>query len=280
MDNNKERDNALSLYLNEISKIPPLKRQEEIKLAIAAKQGDDNAKEKLVKSNLKFVVAIARKYKNYRMPLADLINEGNIGLLMAITKFDEKMGYHLITYAAFWIRRSIIRAIYEKSRMIRIPVNKIKEIIKMEKVKNKLQSQMCKPPTINDIAKEMNKDKKTIKNLLEISKETISIELPQSNDDDLSSLKEIIKDNKHTSPEVKIEKKFLNKSLNSVLNTLTDKEKEIIQNRFGLNGFNVASLDKIAKRFNVSRERIRQIEKKALTRIRKCSKINKLKVFL
>jgi RNA polymerase primary sigma factor len=279
--NETNYNNPLSYYLNEISRIPLLTRDEEEALALKAKEGDRYAKDKLVRANLRFVVAVAKKYRNQGIPLGDLINEGNIGLITAIQKFDVTLGYHFISYAVWWIRQAILKAICEKSRMIRLPLNRANELVQIEKVRKNLEANMNEDPSPEMIAKELSMDKELVKHLMEISKETVSLETPVfESKKDSSFLGDFIKDSKYISPEEKAERKSLSLVINTILNTLTEKEKAIIEFRFGLNGNKAMSLKEIGEKYNLTKERIRQIEKKALTRLRHSSRSDKLKNFL
>jgi RNA polymerase primary sigma factor len=273
-------NNSLSYYLNEISKIPLLTRDQEESLALKAREGDVFAKEKLIKANLRFVVAVAKKYRNQGIPLSDLINEGNIGLLTAIEKFDITLGFHFISYAVWWIRQAILKSICEKSRMIRLPLNRANELIQIERMRKKLENETEDTAKPEDIARELNMDIKLVKHLMDISKETVSLETPVFENKDSSNLSEFIKDDRYNSPDVSLEKESLNDIINSVLDTLTDKEKDIIENRFGLNGTQALSLKEIGKKYKLTKERIRQIEKKALHRLRHSTRSNKLENFV
>ncbi|OHD10975.1 MAG: RNA polymerase subunit sigma [Spirochaetes bacterium GWD1_27_9] len=279
--NKTNYNNSLSFYLSEISKIPLLTRDEEETLALKAKNGDEVAKQKLIKANLRFVVAVAKKYRNQGIPLADLINEGNIGLLTAIDKFDVDKGYHFISYAVWWIRQGILKAICEKSRMIRLPLNRANELIQIERSRKRKENEFNEEVRPEEIAKDLNMDLKLVKHLIDISKQTISLETPiyESNKDS-SNLSEFIKDEKYYSPEKLIEKDSLREIINSVLESLSGKEKDIIENRFGLNGTKAMSLKEIGKKYNLTKERIRQIEKKALVRLRHNSRSSKLETFI
>ncbi len=281
LNTEKNYNNSLSYYLNEISRIPLLTREEEEELAKKAKDGDKEAKEKLIKANLRFVVMVAKKYKNQGIPLADLINEGNIGLLTAIEKFDPSLGYHFISYAVWWIRQAILKYICEKSRMIRLPLNRANELLHIEKIKKKLASDHGEEPDPELIAKHLDMDLRTVKHLMDISKETISLESAlYDNNKDSSVLSDIIRDDKYISPDQNLEIENLNAIINSVLDTLSKKEKDIIEHRFGLNGSISLSLKEIGKRYNLTKERIRQIEKKALARLKHSTRSNKLLSFI
>lgn len=272
--------NSLSYYLNEISKIPLLTRDEEEDLALKAKDGDESAKQKLVRANLRFVVAVAKKYRHQGIPLSDLINEGNIGLLNAIDKFDVTLGYHFISYAVWWIRQAILKAFCEKSRMIRLPLNRANELVQIERVRKQVENDSSIDAKPEYIADKLNMDVDLVKRLLHISKETISLETPVFDNRDSSNLGEFIRDDKYHSPDKIIEKESLKKIINSILDTLSDKEKNIIESRFGLNGNTALSLKDIGKKYNLTKERIRQIEKKALARLRHVTRSSKLENFI
>lgn len=273
--------NPLSYYLNEISKIPLLTRGEEEDLAYKAKNGDKTAREKLIRANLRFVVTVAKKYRNQGIPLSDLINEGNMGLITAIEKFEVERGYHFISYAVWWIRQAILKAICERSRTIRLPLNRANELVQIEKKKRNLEIENNREATPQEIAKELSMDEELVKHLLNISKDTISLETPVYDDKKSSSnISDFITDDKYISPEKNVEKKALNEIINNVLETLTEKEKQIIEYRYGLNGNNSMSLKEIGKKYSLTKERIRQIEKKALSRLKHSSRSEKLKTFI
>lgn len=273
-------NNSLSYYLNEISKIPLLTRDEEEKLAIRAREGDEDAKAKLIKANLRFVVAVAKKYKNQGIPLADLINEGNLGLMTAIDKFDVNLGFHFISYAVWWIRQAILKSICEKSRLIRLPLNRANELIQIEKARKEIEGLEGIEPSAEEIAQKLDYDPKTVKHLMNISKVAVSLESKVYDSQSSSNLSDFIRDDRYVLPDEKFENESLNEIINSVLNTLTQKEKDIIQHRFGLNGLKSLSLKEIGKRYNLTKERIRQIEKKALYRLKHSSRSSKLKNFM
>ncbi|MBP7553314.1 MAG: RNA polymerase sigma factor RpoD/SigA [Spirochaetes bacterium] len=273
-------NNSLSYYLGEISKIPLLTREEEEKLALRARDGDELAKEKLINSNLRFVVAVAKKYRNQGIPLSDLINEGNIGLLTAIDKFDVSLGYHFISYAVWWIRQAILKAICEKSRLIRLPLNRANELIQIERAKKSIETVDGVEPTADEIAKKLDYNPKTVQHLMDISRTAISLETKIYDSKETSNLGDFLKDDRYASPMDGAEKDSLNEILNSVLNTLSQKEKDIIERRFGLNGLKSMSLKEIGKKYNLTKERIRQIEKKALVRLKHTSRSSKLQSYV
>ena len=275
-----QESSSLSYYLNEISKIPLLTREEEESLATLAKNGDKKAKEKLIRANLRFVVTVAKKYRNRGIPLADLINEGNMGLITAIDKFEVERGFHFISYAVWWIRQAILKAICERSRAIRLPLNRANELVQIEKAKRFMEIRDNVEPTPEEIAKELSMDKDLVKHLLNVSRETISLETPAYEDKKNSScISDFITDEKFDTPEEEVEKKSLHEAINKVLNTLTEKEKQIIEYRYGLNGNKSMSLKQIGEKYDLTKERIRQIEKKALVRLRHSSRSDKLRVY-
>lgn len=262
-----EDENILSIYLKEINKIPLLTRGEEDKYARLAAHGNKHAKEKLIRANLRFVVNVAKKYQNQGLPLADLISEGNIGLMNAIERFDVNRGYHFISYAVWWIRQAILKAICEKSRMIRLPLNRANELVQIEKARKTLQTESGIEPEINDIAEILDMDKNHVSDLINISRDLISLESPVNQDKDSSIVGDFIENDNYISPDDAVIEKSLKDDINSILNTLSAKESEILQYRFGLNGRRPMSLKEIGDKYRLTKERIRQIEKKALKRL-------------
>lgn len=265
---NGNYSNSLSFYLHKISKIPLLSREDELKFAIKAQNGDEKAKEKLIESNLRFVVAIAKKYRHQGIPLSDLINEGNIGLLIAINKFDPGLGFHFISYAVWWIRQAILKAVYEKSRLIRLPLNRANDMLQLLRKSREYEKEHGKKPDLDILAKDMNISIKLAKHLIEMSKDIISLEAPAFDDADSSNLSEFIQDESTITPEEKIENEALTDLLNDILDVLPKKERDIIEKRYGLNGNRVNSLKEIGLEYKLTKERIRQIEKKALKILR------------
>jgi RNA polymerase primary sigma factor len=272
-------DSSISWYLEQINKIPLLERETENRLARGARSGDEKAKEKLIKANLRFVVSIAKKYQTSGISLLDLINEGNMGLIKAAEKFDPDRGYHFISYAVWWIRQAIILAISQKTSLIRLPLNRTADMQKIERVHNKLENKLGREPTPSEIAEELDMDDEEIHHLRNISQDYISLDATYGDSDDTSILS-MVEDSRIESPDKKLLDESLHEALNSVLNTLTSSEREIIKMRFGLDGFKPMSLQQIGEKFNLSKERIRQIEKKAIRRLRHPSRSHKLKSFL
>jgi RNA polymerase primary sigma factor len=276
---NRDNENVLSMYLKEINRIPLLTREEENKYARAAAKGDPAAKEKLINANLRFVVNVAKKYQNQGLPLSDLISEGNIGLMNAIERFDVEKGYHFISYAVWWIRQAILKAICEKSRMIRLPLNRANELVQIEKARKMIQSSKGDEPEMREIADAVNMDEDHVTDLINISRDLVSLETPVYAEKDSSSLGDFIEDDGYKHPEEVAMEKSLREDIDEVLHTLTEKESDIIQHRFGLNGRHPLSLKEIGDKYNLTKERIRQIEKKALKRLQHPSRRKLLEAY-
>jgi RNA polymerase primary sigma factor len=260
-------ENVLSMYLKEINKIPLLTREEENYHARQAREGDEHSKEVLIKSNLRFVVNVAKKYQNQGLPLSDLISEGNIGLMNAIDRFDVDKGYHFISYAVWWIRQAILKAICEKSRMIRLPLNRANELVQIEKVRKEIQGSKGEVAEMRQIAETLNMSEEHVADLVNIARDLISLETPVYAEKDSSLLGDFVEDVGYQPPETLMIEKSLKDDINEVLSSLSDKEAEIVQFRFGLNGRSPLSLKEIGDRYGLTKERIRQIEKKALKRL-------------
>jgi RNA polymerase primary sigma factor len=273
-------ENVLSLYLKEINKIPLLTRSEEENLARAAAKGEQAAKDQLIKANLRFVVNVAKKYQNQGLPLADLISEGNIGLMNAIERFDVEKGYHFISYAVWWIRQAILKAICEKSRMIRLPLNRANELVQIEKMRKDVQSEGGSRSETEEIARRLDADPDHVAELVNISRDLVSLDTPVYSEKDSSLLGDFVEDRSHQAPDELTVQNSLRADINGVLNTLSRKESEIIQYRFGLNGNRPMSLKEIGGRYRLTKERIRQIEKKALKRLQHPARSGHLKAYL
>ncbi|MBB6478780.1 sigma-70 family RNA polymerase sigma factor [Spirochaeta isovalerica] len=279
-NSNWEDKSVISIYLKEINKIPLLTREEEDEISRKAVKGDKAAQEKLINANLRFVVNVAKKYQNQGLPLDDLINEGNIGLINAINKFDPDKGYHFISYAVWWIRQSILKAICEKSRMIRLPLNRSNELLQIEKKKRELTSLKGIEPENEEIARELHLSKEIVDDLLSISRDMVSLDTPVYTDRDSSNLGDFIEDQGLKLPEDEIIDKSLAEDINNVLTTLSQKEAEILQFRFGLNHEKPLSLKQIGDKYNLTKERIRQIEKKAISRLQHPSRKQLLEAYV
>ena len=273
-------DNILSIYLKEINKVPLLTREEEKDYARRAAKGEIFAKNKLIQGNLRFVVNVAKKYQNQGLPLADLISEGNIGLMNAIERFDVSKGYHFISYAVWWIRQAILKAICEKSRMIRLPLNRANELVQIEKIRKELQSVSRGDPEIQEIAKALDMSEDHVADLINISRDMVSLDTPIYDEKDSSILSDFVEDKGQKAPEESVIDRSLREDINAVLNTLSGKEADIIQYRFGLNGKRPMSLKEIGNRYALTKERIRQIEKKALKRLQHPSRSHALRSYM
>lgn len=273
-------ENVLSIYLKEINKIPLLTREEEVQYARQAAKGDPLAREKLLQGNLRFVVNVAKKYQNQGLPLSDLISEGNIGLINAIERFDVEKGYHFISYAVWWIRQAILKAICEKSRMIRLPLNRANELVQIEKVRKQLQSENGSTAEIQEVARVLNMKPELVADLINISRDLVSLETPVYAEKDSSLLGDFVEDTGYQLPEEAALERSLKDDVNSLLATLTEKEADILQHRFGLNGRSPLSLKEIGDRYNLTKERIRQIEKKALKRLQHPNKSRILEPYM
>jgi RNA polymerase primary sigma factor len=276
----QDDENILSLYLKEINRIPLLTRSEEEQTATLAAQGDKAAKNRLIKANLRFVVNVAKKYQNQGLPLADLISEGNIGLINAIERFDVSKGYHFISYAVWWIRQAILKAICEKSRMIRLPLNRANELVQIEKVRKELGGAGRGDSEIVEIARQLDMDEDHVADLINISRDLISLDTPIYDEKDSSLLSDFVEDRGYKPPHEVVVDKALRDEINQVLDTLSQKEADIIQYRFGLNGRRPMSLKEIGSRYKLTKERIRQIEKKALKRLQHPSRSSPLRAYM
>jgi RNA polymerase primary sigma factor len=274
-------ENILSIYLKEINNIPLLSRADEDKYARLAADGEKHAREVLIKSNLRFVVNVAKKYQNKGIPLSDLINEGNIGLMNAIEKYDVDRGYHFISYAVWWIKQSILKSIGEKSRMIRLPLNRAGELVQIERAKKELLTENGIDPELKEIAEAVGLDEEHVRDLINISRDLVSIDNPvKSGERESALLSEYIVDTKTPKPEEIVIDSSLRSEINKLLETLSEKEADIIEQRFGLNGLIPMSLKEIGDRYNLTKERIRQIEKKALDRLKHVSRSQYLEAFV
>ncbi len=260
-------ENVLSMYLREINRIPLLSREEENDYATRAAAGDEQAKAILAKSNLRFVVNVAKKYQNQGLPLADLIAEGNLGLLNAIDHYDVTKGYHFISYAVWWIRQAILKSICEKSRMIRLPLNRANELVQIEKARALFEGELSDDAEIREVAEFLEMEPEHVKDIISISRDLISLDAPVYDEKNSTTVGELIENEHHESPEQTAIQSSLRDDINKVLATLTAKEREIVEYRFGLNGKRPMSLKEIGDRMHLTKERIRQIEKAALKKV-------------
>ena len=267
------------MYLKEIGNVPLLSAEEEINLAVRIQGGDDIAKQELAEANLRLVVSIAKRYVGRGMQFLDLIQEGNMGLMKAVEKFDHTKGFKFSTYATWWIRQAITRAIADQARTIRIPVHMVETINKLVRVQRQLLQDLGREPTPEEIGAEMDLPTEKVREILKIAQEPVSLETPIGEEDD-SHLGDFIEDEGAMSPEVFTSSALLREQLEDVLDTLTDREEDVLRLRFGLDDGNIRTLEQVGKVFGVTRERIRQIEAKALRKLRHPSRSKQLKDFL
>jgi RNA polymerase primary sigma factor len=272
--------NPLSVYLKEINKIPLLTRDEEIRFATEAKTGSIRAKEAIIKANLRFVVNVAKKYQNQGLSLDDLISEGNLGLITAVDKFDVDKGYHFISYAVWWIKQSILKALCEKSRMIRLPLNRANELLQIEKAKKEIERNKEGEADFDEIADFLDIDKTRVADLINASRDIASLESPLSADRDANTISDLMEDSNGEDPEQVMINRNLQESIREVLETLSEKEYKVIKYRFGLDGERPHSLKEIGDKYNLTKERIRQIEKKAISRLRHPSRMRMLESYV
>ena len=272
-------DDPVRMYLKEIGKVPLLSADEEVSLAQRMGEGDEIAKRKLVEANLRLVVSIAKRYVGRGMLFLDLIQEGNLGLIKAVEKFDYEKGFKFSTYATWWIRQAITRAIADQARTIRIPVHMVETINKLIRVSRQLLQEYGREPLPEEIAKEMNIPEEKVREIMKIAQEPVSLETPIGEEED-SHLGDFIPDDEAPAPAEAAAFTLLKEQLMGVLDTLTSREEKVLRLRFGLDDGRARTLEEVGKEFNVTRERIRQIEAKALRKLRHPSRSKKLKDYL
>ena len=272
-------EDPVRMYLKEIGNVPLLSTEEEIELAKRVEEGDEAAKKKLTEANLRLVVSIAKKYVGRGMPFLDLIQEGNMGLMKAVDKFDYSKGYKFSTYATWWIRQAITRAIADQARTIRIPVHMVETINRTIRTSRQLTQSLGREPSAAEIAEVMKMPVQRVEEILKIAMDPISLETPVGEEDD-THLGDFIKDNKSEVPADAAAYTLLQEQLDEVMQTLTDREKKVLALRFGLEDGRSRTLEEVGKEFHVTRERIRQIEAKALRKLRHPSRSRKLKDYL
>ena len=272
-------EDPVRMYLKEIGKVPLLSADEEVELAKRMELGDQEAKNKLAEANLRLVVSIAKRYVGRGMLFLDLIQEGNLGLIKAVEKFDYRKGYKFSTYATWWIRQAITRAIADQARTIRIPVHMVETINKLIRVSRQLLQELGREPTPEEIAEEMKMPVDKVREILKISQEPVSLETPIGEEED-SHLGDFIQDEQVPVPAEAAAFELLKEQLNEVLDTLTEREQKVLRLRFGLDDGKARTLEEVGRQFNVTRERIRQIEAKALRKLRHPSRSRKLKDYL
>ncbi len=272
-------DDPVRMYLKEIGKVPLLTAEEEVEIAQRMEQGDPEAKRKLAEANLRLVVSIAKRYVGRGMQFLDLIQEGNLGLIKAVEKFDYSKGYKFSTYATWWIRQAITRAIADQARTIRIPVHMVETINKLIRVSRQLLQEYGREPLPEEIAREMMISEDKVREIIKIAQEPVSLETPIGEEED-SHLGDFIPDDEAPAPAEAAAFTLLKEQLMDVLDTLTPREEKVLRLRFGLDDGRARTLEEVGKEFNVTRERIRQIEAKALRKLRHPSRSKKLKDFL
>jgi RNA polymerase primary sigma factor len=275
----RDEDRSLDLYLREIGSTPLITADEEVRLARRIKQGDKGALEKLTKANLRFVVSVAKNYQNQGLSLADLINEGNIGLIKAAKRFDETRGFKFISYAVWWIRQAILQALAEQSRIVRLPLNRVGTLHKIGKISSSLEQTYGRNPSPNEIAKELELSESEVSDTLKISNSHLSLDQPFSVSED-NSLIDILEDEFQPGPDEALLDMSLRVEIEKALDTLTPREAEVINLYFGLNAEKALTLEEIGARFNLTRERVRQIKEKAIRRLRHASRSRSLRAYL
>lgn len=275
-------DDSVRLYLREIGKIPLLTPEEEADLAQRIVKGDKKAKDKMVESNMRLVVSIAKRYGGRGLDFLDLIQEGNTGLLRAVEKFDPEKGFKFSTYATWWVRQAITRAIADQARTIRIPVHMVETINKVLRTTRKLTSELNREPTNEEIAKELDMEPEKVDYVMRIKQDIASLDasVGREGDDEDSVLGDFVEDEERDSPEESAANQILKEQLSEIIATLTDREQKIIRLRFGIGGGRPHTLEEVGNEFDVTRERIRQIEAKALSKLRKNKDTKKLHEYL
>ena len=272
-------EDPVRMYLKEIGKVPLLSAEEEIELAKRMAEGDEDAKKRLAEANLRLVVSIAKRYVGRGMLFLDLIQEGNLGLIKAVEKFDYQKGFKFSTYATWWIRQAITRAIADQARTIRIPVHMVETINKLIRVSRQLLQELGREPLPEEIAEELDMPVERVREILKISQEPVSLETPIGEEED-SHLGDFIQDDNVPVPAEAAAATLLKEQLGEVLDTLTDREQKVLRLRFGMNDGRARTLEEVGKEFDVTRERIRQIEAKALRKLRHPSRSRKLRDYL
>jgi RNA polymerase primary sigma factor len=272
-------NDPVRMYLKEIGRVNLLSAEAEVNLALKIEQGDEEAKRRLAEANLRLVVSIAKRYVGRGMLFLDLIQEGNMGLIKAVEKFDYRKGFKFSTYATWWIRQAITRAIADQARTIRIPVHMVETINKLVRVQRQLLQDLGREPSPEEIGEDMDLSPEKVREILKIAQEPVSLETPIGEEDD-SHLGDFIEDHEATSPSEHAAYELLKEQLEDVLDTLTDREENVLRLRFGLDDGRTRTLEEVGKVFGVTRERIRQIEAKALRKLRHPSRSKRLKDFL
>ncbi|RPI73810.1 MAG: sigma-70 family RNA polymerase sigma factor [Ignavibacteriales bacterium] len=270
---------SLDKYLQEIGRVNLLTPEQEIVLAINIKKGDRQALETLTKANLRFVVSVAKQYQNQGLSLGDLINEGNLGLIKAAKRFDETRGFKFISYAVWWIRQSILQALAEQSRIVRLPLNRVGALNKIGKAYSNLEQEFEREPNAAELAQELDMDVSEVADTLKISGRHVSMDAPFSHGEE-NRLLDVIEDDQQPSPDYVLMNESLKAEIERALSTLTEREAEVIKLYFGLNKDHSMTLEEIGERFNLTRERVRQIKEKAIRRLRHASRSKNLRTYL
>ncbi len=275
----RDEDRSLDLYLREIGETPLITAQQEVELAKRIKLGDQDALERLTKANLRFVVSVAKQYQNQGLSLADLINEGNIGLIKAAKRFDETRGFKFISYAVWWIRQAILQALAEQSRIVRLPLNRVGTLHKIGKISSSLEQEYGREPSPDEIARELELSAVEVSDTLKISNSHLSLDAPFSVSED-NSLMDVLEDEFQPAPDEDLLTESLKLEIERALDTLSPREAEVINLYFGLNSEKALTLEEIGARFNLTRERVRQIKEKAIRRLRHASRSRSLRAYL
>ena len=274
-------ENILAMYLKEINKVPMISHEEEVELAQKAQAGDKAAKDKLVNANLRFVVNVAKKYQNHGLDLTDLISERNLGLLTAVDKFDVTKGYHFISYAVWWIRQSILKAICEKSRAIRLPLNRANELVQIEHARKVVGTKKTEQQEYEEIGAMLNMEPAHVRDMINISREMISLDAEVNDSDNShSKVSDFFEDNAFDRPEEKAIEKSMHEEIDNVIDTLRPNEARVIRMRYGLNGAKPMSLKEVGEECALTKERIRQIEKHAIIRLQHPTRARRLEAYV
>jgi len=271
-------ETSLELYLKDISKNAALSAEDEAKLAVRIKKGDRKALEKLIKANLRFVVSVARNYQNQGLPLGELISEGNLGLIQAAKRFDEKRNFKFISYAVWWIRQAILRALADRSRITRVPLNRIGIIHKVGRTQSRLEQKFRRMPTLEEIAKELGLAESEVIEIQKIGNRYLSLDTPVQADDS-SQLIDLLQDENQEMPDSRLIEMSMQEGVNKILDTLNEREKKVLQLYFGVGEETPHTLDEIGRRLHLTRERVRQIKEKAIHRLKNSYRSRSLKVF-
>lgn len=272
-------EDPVRMYLKEIGTVPLLNAEEELRLAKRKADGDDDAKERLIEANLRLVVSIAKRYTGRGMSFLDLVQEGNLGLIKGVEKFDYTKGYKLSTYATWWIRQSVTRALADQARTIRVPVHMVETINKMSKMQRKLTLELGYEPSVSELAEALDMSEDKVMEIMQIAREPASLETPIGEEDD-SNLGDFVADNNVVTPEGNVESVMLREHIDALLGDLKERERQVIVLRFGLEDGHPRTLEEVGKEFNVTRERIRQIEAKALRELRNPVRSKRIRDFL